>query len=130
MAGEQEILGPEAQYHAFLREGRFMIQRTKSDGQYVFYPRVANPTNGDDALEWVEASGRGVVYATTSTSRRPEQGGDYNIALVDLEEGPRMMARVVGIDPGDVVIGMEVQAHIGDIEGKEVLLFAPRKEGE
>ncbi len=88
MAGEQEILGPEAQYHAFLREGRFMIQRTKSDGQYVFYPRVANPTNGDDALEWVEASGRGVVYATTSTSRRPEQGGDYNIALVDLEEGP------------------------------------------
>lgn len=36
-------LGPEAQFKPFLAEGRFMIQRSRSTGQHVFYPRVALP---------------------------------------------------------------------------------------
>ncbi|MGC6391506.1 MAG: hypothetical protein EBT20_05925 [Alphaproteobacteria bacterium] len=117
--------GPEGRFHEFLEEGRFMIQRSTTDGAYVFYPRVVNPFTGADDLEWVEASGRGTVYATTSTSRRPEQGGDYNVALVDLEEGPRMMARVVDIPPADVTIGMSVCAAIEEINGKKVIVFKP-----
>ena len=48
--------GPEADYLAHLRAGRFMIQRSRSTGGRVFYPRVAAPGTGERDLEWVEAS--------------------------------------------------------------------------
>ena len=46
---------------------------------------------------------RGVVYSTTTVHGRE---GAYNVCLVDLEDGVRMMSTVVGIDPDDVRIGM------------------------
>ena len=52
---------PEQEYLAHLAQGRFMLQRSASSGGYVFYPRVAEPGTGATDLEWVEASGRGVV---------------------------------------------------------------------
>jgi hypothetical protein len=117
--------GPEAQFRAYLDQGRFMIQRSKSTGACVFYPRVAAPGSGAADLEWVEASGEGVVYSTTVVRNRPEKGGDYNVALIDLAEGPRMMSRVVDIDPADVRIGMKVRARVGDLDGAPQVLFAP-----
>ncbi len=54
-------LGPEARLRAYLAEGKFMIQRSRSTGAYVFYPRAAAPRTGESDLEWVEASGDGVV---------------------------------------------------------------------
>ena len=75
--------GPEAQFRAYLAQGRFMIQRSKSTGAHVFYPRVAAPGTGEADLEWVEASGEGTVYATTVVRNRPEKGGDYNVAPGD-----------------------------------------------
>jgi uncharacterized OB-fold protein len=117
--------GPEATFRAHLAEGRFMIQRSASTGLHVFYPRVVVPGSGEADLEWVEASGDGTVYATTLTRRRVEQGGDYNIALIDLAEGPRMMSRVVGIAPEEVTIGMKVKAKIDELNGALGVLFEP-----
>lgn len=127
--GRFEGAGPEARFKAFLEEGKFMIQQSASDGSFVFYPRVVNPKSGEANLQWVEASGRGVVYATTVNRQRPEKGGDYNVALVDLLEGPRMMARVVGIDPDKVTIGLKVKARVGEINGEAAVLFEPIREG-
>src|SRR5690606_32935433 len=53
---------PDAEFNAYLAEGRFMIQRSRSSGKYVFYPRVAEPGTGARDLEWTEASGLGTVY--------------------------------------------------------------------
>jgi len=117
--------GPEAVFRAHLAEGRFMIQRSVSTGTYVFYPRVVAPGTGEADLEWVEASGRGTVYATTITRRRPEQGGDYNVALIDLAEGPRLMSRVVEVDPAEVRIGKKVKAKIDELNGAPAVLFVP-----
>ncbi len=102
-----------------------MIQRSASTGEHVFYPRVLNPGTGEADLEWVEASGEGTVYATTVTRRRPEKGGDYNVALIDLAEGPRMMSRVVGVEPEDVRIGMKVRAKIDELNGAPAVVFEP-----
>jgi uncharacterized protein len=55
---------------------------------------------------------RGVVYATTVVHRRDEE--PYNVCLVDLEEGGRVMGRVDGVAPQDVQIGQRVQARTGD----------------
>lgn len=116
---------PDADYKAFLKEGRFMIQRSRGSGRYVFYPRVIEPGTGADDLEWVQASGRAKVYSTTVVRVRPP-AENYNVALVDLEEGPRMMTRIEGLKPEDVCIGMSVQARITeDDEQGPYVVFDP-----
>ena len=57
-------------------------------------------------------SGGGTVYSTTVVRRKSADGGDYNVCLVDLAEGPRMMSRVVNVPPAEVKIGMAVRARI------------------
>ena len=115
--------GPEARFAAFLAEGKFMIQRSKSTGAYVFYPRAIAPGTGAADLEWVEASGKGVVYATTCNRYPADKGGDVNIALIDLAEGPRMMSRVEGVPPDQVKISMAVKARIAKLNGEPAILF-------
>lgn len=115
--------GPDKAFFDYLRQGRFMLQRAVSDGRYVFYPRAVAPGDGA-ALEWVEASGRGRVYSTTVVRKKPPEPS-YNVALIDLAEGPRMMSRVEGIAPEAVTIGMAVKASI-DTSGEEpVVVFTP-----
>lgn len=116
---------PQQEYFAHLAAGRFMLQRSRSSGAYVFYPRVAAPRSGLLDLEWVAATGRGTVYATTVMRVRPP-AAPYNVCLVELEEGPRMMSRVEGIDPQDVRVGMPVQARIArDEDGTPLVVFEP-----
>ena len=117
--------GPDAMFRQYLAEGRFHIQRCRDTGRHVFYPRVLSPYTGKPNLEWVPASGDGIVYATTVTRRRKEAGGDYNVALIDLAEGVRMMSRVEGIEPGLVTIGMKVKARIAELGGQKLVVFDP-----
>lgn len=104
--------GPEKTYQDKLAQGSFEIQRCAGCGKHVFYPRVLCPHCGAERLDWIVPSGRGTVYSTTVVRRKPADGGDYNVALVDLDEGPRMMSRVIGIAPDAVCIGMAVKARI------------------
>jgi uncharacterized OB-fold protein len=118
-------LGPEAQFAAYLKEGRFMIQQSRSTGAHVFYPRPFVPGTGETDLEWVEASREGTVYSTTVNRRSPDKGGSYNVALIDLAEGPRMMSRVVGIPAEEVTIGMKVRAKIEELNGAPAIVWEP-----
>lgn len=113
--------GPEKQFAEKLAAGRFEIQRCSACARHVFYPRVLCPHCGAGRLDWVQASGRGTVYSTTVIRRKPEEGGDYNVALVDLEEGVRLMSRVTGVAPDSVRIGMKVLAKIES----NLVVFAP-----
>lgn len=115
---------PEKEYFEHLASGRFMIQHSPSTGQYVFYPRVAAPGTGATDLQWVPASGRGVVYSTT-VIRQKLPTPNYNLALIDLEEGPRMMARVEGVDPAQVKIGAAVQAKVIREGDTPLVVFEP-----
>lgn len=115
---------PELDYFAHLSEGRFMLQRSRASGRFFFHPRVAEPLTGSRDLEWIAASGRGTVYATTVVRAKPPTPA-YNVVLVDLAEGPRIMSRVEGIAPESVAIGMTVQARIITQDGKPVLVFNP-----
>lgn len=115
---------PEADWLEHLAAGRFMLPRAKASGQVFWHPRVAEPRTGDTDLEWVEASGRGVVYSTSVMRMRPPKPS-YNVALIDLSEGPRMMSRVDGIPPEEVRIGMQVEAKIIEEDGRPLLVFLP-----
>jgi uncharacterized OB-fold protein len=93
------------------REQRLMIQRCTQCGVAQFYPRNVCAACGDPRVEFIESSGRGVVHTFTVCHRALTErfaGGPYAIALVDLDEGPRLMSNIVGTDVEDVHIGQRV----------------------
>ena len=115
---------PEAEWRAHLAAGRFMLQRSRASGAFVFYPRIAQPGTGAQDLEWVPACGEGRIHAATLVRRR-NPAESYNVVLVDLAEGPRLMSRVDGIAADAVTIGMPVKARIIEEEGQPLLAFVP-----
>ncbi|WPZ34939.1 OB-fold domain-containing protein [Thalassobaculum sp. OXR-137] len=119
--------GPDATYFAYLEAGDWRIQRCGSCDTHIFQPRVMCPSCGGEDLAWVAPSGKGTVHSTTVIRRRPESGGDYNVCLVDLDEGVRMMSRVEGVDPTAVSIGMPVAARLAEQDGQKVVVFDPEK---
>ena len=110
--------GPEAAFRAFLKAGRFMIQRSPSTGAHVFYPRVAAPISGAMDLEWVEASGLATIYSITVNRSK---ASTHNVAIVELDEGPRMMTNIVGVETAP--IGTRVKARIVEIDGEAAVVF-------
>lgn len=122
MTTTDNSLPPEAHWRKALAEGRFLLQRDRKTGEAVFPPRL--DFSGQDALDWFEASGRGTVYSVTVIEQRPPALA-YNVVLVDLEEGPRMMATVEDMAAHDVRIGMAVQARVSQSEEGARLVFHP-----
>jgi uncharacterized protein len=113
---------PDEDYRRHLAEGRFMLQRSSSSGAFLHPPRVAEPGSGAADLAWVPASGRGTVYSVTIVRQKPP-AQDYNVVLIDLDEGPRLMSRAVGVAPADVKIGMQVCARIVTEDDAPLLVF-------
>lgn len=103
---------PDTTYQGFLQNNQFCIQHCNECQNFLFYPRICCPHCSSVDLEWREASGGGTVYAVSIVRQRPEKGGDHNVVLIDLDEGPRMMSRVDGIPNEGVKIGMKVKASI------------------
>jgi uncharacterized OB-fold protein len=120
---------PIATYFKHLSEGRFVIQRSAGTGEWVFYPRIMAPRTGADDLEWVEPSGLGTVYATTVKRVKPP-AENVSIAIVELDEGPRLMTHVQGMKAEDVFIGLRVRAKVvdGPDDAKIVVFEADRAE--
>lgn len=106
---------PLAIYRAHLREGRLAYQFDSVTGRAVFPPRLVGPGSGNTRLEWRISQGRGTVHATTMVHVRGEP--PYNVALVDLDEGFRMMARVEPPAGGTVRIGQRVAFRTAETDG-------------
>lgn len=96
----------ESQYFAALRAGRFEIPRCLDCHRTHFYPRVLCPVCGSERIAWIRATGRGTVYGATVVRPRTER--PFCAALIDLEEGPRMLSRVLADPPESVRIGARV----------------------
>lgn len=119
-----------APYWEATREGRFVLPWCAACGRPHWYPREVCPHCLADAIEWRPASGRGVVYAASTMPRpaMPMLAGrvPYVVALVELEEGVRMMTNVVDVDPADVRVGMAVELCWEDLsDGRRLAVFAP-----
>lgn len=101
---------PARAFARYLAAGQLAFQRCAACAATIFYPRVLCPVCGATDLRWETSSGRGTVYATTTLHPRGE--ASYNVALIDLREGFRMMSRVEGVAPAEVRIGMDVQLKV------------------
>lgn len=95
-----------------LKEGRLMLQRSKSTGQAYFPPRPFFPGDPSQEVEWFEASGRGKLY-TYVINHRPPPGYEapFAIAVVELEEGPRLATNIVDCPqtPDALQLDMELE---------------------
>lgn len=124
-----EDRSPLATYRAHLSRNELAYQFSPAAGKAVFFPRLVCPFTGSTALEWRVSRGLGTVHATTVV--HPREGAPYNVAMIELEEGFRMMSRVDEIDPADVRIGLKVAVRFVTVENEPapIPVFVPVKGG-
>lgn len=96
-------------FRDYLHRGELAYQFDTATGQPVFFPRVIAPGTGN-AVEWRVSEGMGTVYAATVISPRGEP--PYNVVLVDMDEGFRLMSCVDEVPADAVRIGMRVRSHV------------------
>jgi uncharacterized OB-fold protein len=119
-----------APYWEGARRGELLVQRCLACAQYYFYPRTRCPHCGSADVEWVGTSGRGRLH-TYLISHRPAPGFEddppYAIAVVELDEGPRMMCNIVGVEntPENLVIDMPLEVTFDDRGEWSVPVFRP-----
>ncbi|MBX9472371.1 Zn-ribbon domain-containing OB-fold protein [Microcella sp.] len=118
-----------AEYWEGLARGELRLQRCTACGIAQFYPRSLCATCGG-SVEWFAATGKGTVHTFTVVRTHGAEPFrslvPFTLAIVELEEGPRMMTNLTGIDPDDVRIDLPVELEpvsAGDIT---LPFFTPR----
>ena len=119
MSGRRPIPAPEVnpeskRFWDACEQGRLLIGRDNTNGEHFFYPRSISPLTGSDDVDWVEASGEGVVYSF-SIMRRADPV--YAIAYVTLAEGPTIMTNIVDCDLERIRIDDAVRLVFVDTDG-------------
>lgn len=110
------------------RQGRLMLQWCRACAKPIWFPREVCPGCLGDDLEWRQAGGEGTVYACTVEHKAQTRAleAPYVIALVDLDEGVRLLANVVGCPPEQVAVGDRVQVTWEPLsDGRQLPLFEP-----
>ena len=113
------------------KEHRLVLQWCTECDRAIFFPRDNCPLCLSSALEWRPATGHGLVASVTVETSSPNPtiagGAPYAVALIDLDEGVRMMTNVVGCPPGDVTVGLPVQVTWVPLsDGRNLPQFEPR----
>lgn len=97
----------------FAADGQLMLRQCNACGNRMFYPRIVCARCLSTDLGWAAASGRGRVYAVTTIHRAPDEifraDVPYTLAIVELDEGARMMCNIVDCSPERVAIDMPVE---------------------
>jgi len=130
---EPIVNADSAPYWAGARQEILLLQECKDCGALQFFPRYLCTACGSENTGWREASGRGTVHSFSIVHRAafPEfqANAPYVIALIDLEEGPRMMTNIVGDDALEVEIddAVEVCFEARGREGAKVPQFRRAK---
>lgn len=111
------------------RSGELRLQRCDGCSAVYFPPRPQCPKCGHREVTVFAASGRGRLYSYVINQRpHPAWEGPYAIAVVELEEGPRMMTNIVGCEqtPEALELDMPVQVHFEAVTDEITLpLFQP-----
>lgn len=95
------------------REGELRLQHCSSCERFQFYPRIVCSHCDAGTLSWQPVSGRGQLASFTVVRRGISRAYEapYVVALIDLDEGPRMMSSLVGCEPEDVAVGDAVEVR-------------------
>lgn len=112
-----------------LAEGKLRVQRCGACKSCQAQPETFCYTCGSDDIVWTDVSGRGTVFSFITVHQKYHPAFyelvPYNVSIVELEEGPRLVANVVDVDPHEVRVGMAVRAAMRPV-GDRVALFFER----
>lgn len=115
------------------REKKFLLQWCTRCDAPIFYPRAVCPQCLGSSFEWKEASGRGEIYAA-SVQEKPgnplmADRVPYVVALVQLEEGPRVMTNIINVDdPYAATVGLPVHLTWEPLsDGRHLPQFEPER---
>lgn len=112
-----------------LKEGRLTIPQCKSCGHWIFFPRRHCDKCWSQDLEWKEVKGVGTLYTYTLTRvpTLPDFADEMpqKLAVVELDEGVRINTTLVGLDEGEIKVGMRVKAVFDTVnsDGTALLRF-------
>ena len=125
------VITPETRpFWDAVQNGELHVQRCSGCGKHYFYPRPFCPHCFSDDVAWVQVSGRATLHSYV-INHRPVAGweaeGPYAIAVVELEEGPRMATSIVGIPntPEDLVLDMALEVCFEEQGGMRIPKFKP-----
>jgi uncharacterized OB-fold protein len=118
-------------FWAAARNKRLVVPRCPSCRSTWFPPTAMCPSCGTADCEWVEASGDGTVFSFVVVHRvyHPGFAGEvpYVVAVIELDEGPRLISNVVGIPPDQVRCDMPVRVTFDEQRGGMIIpQFHPR----
>ncbi|MBI2184842.1 MAG: Zn-ribbon domain-containing OB-fold protein [Thaumarchaeota archaeon] len=115
------------------KAGELRIQKCNACSHKQWIPKAACEECGSIDLSWIKSGGKGKVYSysiirhVVMNSMAFEKEIPYALALIDLDDGVRVVGQVVECKPEDVKIGMEVEAFFEDIGGASIFKFRPRR---
>lgn len=111
------------------RRGELLLQRCAECSRWVFYPRALCPHCWSDRLDWAAASARGTVRSFTVVHKPGHPAwavaAPYTVAVIDLDEGPRMLSALVGIEPAEARVGLAVRARFVEVGDWTLPFFEP-----
>jgi len=116
-------------YWEAAKQHKFQVPHCNACGKFWFPPSASCPHCLSTDYEWTQLSGKGKVYSFVSYHRawHPSYEGKtpYNVSLVDLDEGPRLISNVIGCPYDQVKIGMPVEVVYEDNEEYTLPKFRP-----
>jgi uncharacterized OB-fold protein len=121
-------VGLNGEFYAFLAAGELRLQRCAACSTWRHPPRIRCAYCGSRAVTWERACGRGHVFSWTVTHRAvdPAFTPPYAILVVELEEGPRLVGNLRGLEPSELALDLPVVVeieHASDAVG--LLWFRP-----
>ena len=112
-----------------IKSGKLLLQYDREVDAWQYYPRPGSLKTGKRNLEWREAAGTGAVYSFTETyvpTAGFEDRTPYLLAMIDLDEGVRILGNLGDVTAADVFIGMPVKIAFEKIsEDAEYFCFEP-----
>jgi len=109
--------------------GKLMLQYDPDENVYQFYPRAGSVKTGRRNLVWREASGQGTIYSFTEThvpTAGFEERAPYLLAMIELEEGVRILANLINVSAAKISVGMPVKVAFETItKEQDYFCFEP-----
>jgi uncharacterized OB-fold protein len=112
------------------KDGRLLLRHCRTCGEVHYYPRNFCPSCWSDDVDWVEANGKASLYTWSTVYQNDlppfHEQIPYVAAIVELDEGPRMMTKIVNHEGTDLRIGMPLQARFEPLDDDvTIVVFEP-----
>lgn len=124
MSGQISFIAPARgkladEFYAFAREGKLCIQKCSDCDAWHHIPRERCSQCGSFSLDWAECSGQGTLFSWTETSTPPlpslQDDVPFIVALIELQEGPRIICRLVDVANDELHVGQSFKAKMVDL---------------